>query len=361
VPLFGHSLLDRLKNDPSVDMLGRIGALILLFEVGLESTVTQMLRVGMSSLLVATIGVIGPFILGYGVAAWLLPGSSAYEHAFIGTVLCATSVGITARVFKDLGKVQTPEARIVLGAAVIDDVLGLLVLAVVAAVATAADKGKALSGIEIGVTVAKAVVFVVGAIAAGMLLSPRLFRLAARLRARGVLVAVGLSFCFVLAWLSDEVGLAPIVGAFAAGLVLEEVHSREFTDRGERALDQLIEPISHFLVPIFFVLMGVRTDLFALAKPQILGLAIAITLAAIVGKQICGLAVLEKGVDRVFVGLAMIPRGEVGLVVASIGQELTVRGKRMIDSATFSAVVIMVMVTTLLTPPLLKWRSRRTG
>src|SRR5207253_9272418 len=149
VPLFGHSLLDRLKSDPSVDMLGRIGALILLFEVGLESTVTQMLRVGMSSLLVATIGVIGPFILGYGVAAWLLPGSSAYEHAFIATVLCATSVGITARVFKDLGRVQTPEARIVLGAAVIDDVLGLLVLAVVAAVATAADRGHELSAAAI--------------------------------------------------------------------------------------------------------------------------------------------------------------------------------------------------------------------
>jgi len=315
----------------------------------------------LSSLLVAAIGVIGPFILGYGVAAWLLPGSSAYEHAFIGTVLCATSVGITARVFKDIGRVQTPEARIVLGAAVIDDVLGLLVLAVVAAIATAADKGKALSGIEIGVTVTKAVAFVAFAIALGRLLSPRLFRIAARLRARGVLVAVGLSFCFVLAWLSDQVGLAPIVGAFAAGLVLEEVHSREFTGRGERALDQLIEPISHFLVPIFFVLMGVRTDLFALAKPQILGLAAAITVAAIVGKQICGLAVLEKGLDRVFVGLGMIPRGEVGLVVASIGQQLSVRGEPMIDSATFSAVVIMVMVTTLLTPPLLKWRSRRTG
>ena len=361
VPLFGHSLMERLKTDPTLDMLGRIGALILLFEVGLESTVAQMLRVGLSSLLVATIGVIGPFILGYGVAAWLLPGSSAYEHAFIGTVLCATSVGITARVFKDLGKVQTPEARIVLGAAVIDDVLGLLVLAVVAAIATAADEGQALSGVGIGVTVAKAVVFVVGAIAAGMLLSPRLFRLAAKLRARGVLVAVGLAFCFVLAWLADEVGLAPIVGAFAAGLVLEEVHSREFTGRGERALDQLIEPISHFLVPIFFVLMGVRTDLIALAQPHILGLAAAITLAAIVGKQICGLAVLEKGLDRVFVGLAMIPRGEVGLVVASIGQQLSVRGEPMIDAATFSAVVIMVMVTTLLTPPLLKWRSRRTG
>src|SRR6266851_1852250 len=324
VPLFGHSLMERLKSDPTLDMLGRIGALILLFEVGLESTVAQMLRVGVSSLLVATVGVIGPFILGYGVAQWLLPGSSAYEHAFLGTVLCATSVGITARVFKDLGRVQTPEARIVLGAAVIDDVLGLLVLAVVAAVATAADRGKALPGIEIGVTVSKAVVFVVGAIALGRLLSPRLFRIAAR-------------------------------------LVLEEVHSREFTGRGERALDQLIEPIAHFLVPIFFVLMGVRTDLFALAKPQLLGLAAALTLAAIVGKQICGLAVLEKGVDRVFVGLGMIPRGEVGLVVASIGQGLTVRGEPMIDSATFSAVVIMVMVTTLLTPPLLKWRSRRTG
>jgi Kef-type K+ transport system membrane component KefB len=360
-PLFGRSLMERLKSDPTLDMLARIGALILLFEVGLESTVAQMLRVGMSSLLVATIGVIGPFILGYGVAAWLLPGSSAYEHAFIGTVLCATSVGITARVFKDLGKVQTPEARIVLGAAVIDDVLGLLVLAVVVAIASAADKGQALSGIAIGITIAKAVVFVVGAIVVGRLLSPRLFRLAARLRARGVLVAVGLSFCFVLAWLSDEVGLAPIVGAFAAGLVLEDVHSREFTGRGERALDQLIEPISYFLVPIFFVLMGARTDLFALANPQVLGLAAAITVAALAGKQICGLAVLEKGLDRVFVGLGMIPRGEVGLVVASIGQQLSVHGQPMIDSATFSAVVIMVMVTTLLTPPLLKWRSRRTA
>jgi len=359
VPLFGHSLMERLKSDPTLDMLARIGALILLFEVGLESTVAQMLRVGMSSLLVATIGVIGPFILGYGVAAWLVPGSSAYEHAFIGTVLCATSVGITARVFKDLGKVQAPEARIVLGAAVIDDVLGLLVLAVVVAIATAADKGQALSGIAIGITIAKAVMFVVGAIVVGRLLSPRLFRLAARLRARGVLVAVGLSFCFVLAWLSDEVGLAPIVGAFAAGLVLEDVHSREFTGRGERALDQLIEPISYFLVPIFFVLMGARTDLFALANPQILGLAAAITVAALAGKQICGLAVLEKGLDRVFVGLGMIPRGEVGLVVASIGQQLSVHGQPMIDSATFSAVVIMVMVTTLLTPPLLKWRARR--
>jgi Kef-type K+ transport system membrane component KefB len=359
VPLFGASVLERLKHDPNLDMLGRIGALILLFEVGLESTVAQMLRTGLSSLLVATVGVIGPFILGFGVTLWLLPASSGYEHAFVATVLCATSVGITARVFKDLGRVQTQEAQIVLGAAVIDDVLGLLVLAVVAAVATAADRGKELSTAAIAISVTKAILFVIGAIAAGVLLSQRLFRLAARLRARGVLVAVGLSFCFVLSWLADEVGLAPIVGAFAAGLVLEEVHSKAFTGRGERPLDQLIEPIAFFLVPIFFVLMGVRTDLRALSQLPILGLAGALTAAAIVGKQICGLAVLEKGVDRVFIGLGMIPRGEVGLVVASIGQEMTVRGEPMIDTGTFSAVVIMVMVTTLITPPLLKWRSAR--
>jgi Kef-type K+ transport system membrane component KefB len=359
VPLFGAAALDRLKHDPTLDMLGRIGALILLFEVGLESTVAQMLRTGLSSLLVAAVGVIGPFVLGFGVASWLLPASSVYEHAFVATVLCATSVGITARVFKDLGRVQTPEARIVLGAAVIDDVLGLLVLAVVVAVATAADRGRELSGAEIGMSVGKAVVFVIGAIVAGVLLSRRLFQVAGRLRARGVLVAVGLSFCFVLSWLADEVGLAPIVGAFAAGLVLEEIHSRAFTARGERPLDQLIEPISHFLVPIFFVLMGVRTDLRALSQIQILGLAGALTVVAILGKQICGLAVLEKGLDRVFVGLGMIPRGEVGLVVASIGQGISVRGEPMIDTGTFSAVVIMVMVTTLITPPLLKWRSAR--
>ena len=358
VPLFGRPLMEQMKSDPTLDMLGRIGALILLFEVGLESTVGQMLRVGLSSLLVATIGVVGPFLLGYAVGVWLLPASSIYEHAFLGTVLCATSVGITARVFKDLGRVQTQEARIVLGAAVIDDVLGLLVLAAVAAMVTAADQGKTLSGAVIGVTVVKAVAFVALAIALGKQLSPRLFSSAARLRASGVLVAVGLAFCFVLSWLADLVGLASIVGAFAAGLVLEEAHSGAFTVRGERALDQLVEPISHFLVPIFFVLMGARTDLPALFKPPILGLAGALTVAAIVGKQICGLGVVEKGLDRVFIGLGMIPRGEVGLVVASIGQQLSVRGEPMIDSATFSACVIMVMITTLLTPPLLKWRSR---
>jgi Kef-type K+ transport system membrane component KefB len=205
--------------------------------------------------------------------------------------------------------------------------------------------------------VAKAAAFLVGAILLGVLFAPRLFRLAARIRARGVLLASGLAFCFVLSWVADAVGLAPIVGAFAAGLVLEEATFLDFTGRGELGLATLIEPVSYFLVPIFFVLMGMRTDLSAFLRPQILGIAAALTAAAIVGKQICGVAVLERGVDRIFVGLGMIPRGEVGLVIASIGQGIRVHGEPMIDGATFSAVVIMVIVTTLITPPLLKWRG----
>jgi Kef-type K+ transport system membrane component KefB len=359
VAFLGVDFLGAMKQDPVLDVLGGIGALILLFEVGVHSTIAQMLRVGASAFLVATVGVVVPFALGFGVSRWLLPAASPYADAFLGATLCATSVGITARVFKDADLLHTVEARIVLGAAVIDDVLGLLVLAVVTATASAADLGQHLSAWEVSLGAGKATGFLVGGTILGVVLSPRLFRFAFRLRARGALLAAGLSLCFVLAWLSAAVGLSPIVGAFAAGLVLEDAHFRDFKARGEAGLTELLDPVSQFLVPVFFVLMGARTDLRALAHADILGLTFALTAAAIVGKQVCGLAVVDKGVDRIFVGLAMIPRGEVGLVVAGIGQGIRVHGEPMIDAATFSAVVIMVVVTTVATPPLLKWRSSR--
>jgi Kef-type K+ transport system membrane component KefB len=359
VAFLGVDFLTAMKQDPVLDVLGGIGALILLFEVGVHSSVGQMLRVGASAFLVATVGVIVPFALGFGVSRWLLPAASPYADAFLGATLCATSVGITARVFKDAGLLNTVEARIVLGAAVIDDVLGLLVLAVVTATASAADLGQHLSAWEVGLGAGKATGFLVGGTILGVLLSPRLFRFAFLLRARGALLAAALCLCFVLAWLSAAVGLSPIVGAFAAGLVLEDAHFRDFKARGEAGLTDLLDPVSQFLVPVFFVLMGARTDLRALAHADILGLTFALTAAAIAGKQVCGLAVVDKGVDRVFVGLAMIPRGEVGLVVAGIGQGIRVHGEPMIDAGTFSAVVIMVVVTTVATPPLLKWRSSR--
>ena len=357
--LFGFARLDHLWIDPAIDMLARLGVLVLLFEVGLESTVGQMLKVGLPSLIVATLGVITPFALGWGVGAWLLPGHSVYVHAFLGATLCATSVGITARVLKDLGRLQTREARIILGAAVLDDVMGLVVLAVVTGMIGAVDRGGSFSFASVAAIVVKATVFLFVSLFLGVRLSPRLFHLASQLHARGVLLALGLALCFLFSWLSDVVGLAPIVGAFAAGLMLEAVHYREFVDRGEHSLEELIRPISGFLAPIFFVLMGLRTDLRSFAGPGVLGLAGALILAAILGKQACSLGVWGRGVDRLTVGLGMIPRGEVGLIFANIGVGLTLGGVPILDRGTYSAVVVMVIVTTLVTPIALKLSLER--
>lgn len=359
--LVGYDGLEVIKHNAGIEMLSGLGVILLLFEVGLESTVGAMLKVGWSSLLVAVVGVIVPFGLGWGVGAWLLPHASVYVHVFLGATLTATSVGITARVFKDLDVAQTSEARIILGAAVIDDVLGLVILAIVAGIIAAADQGGTMSLWAIGGTLAKALGFLVGALVLGVILAPKALGLASRLRTRGVLLAAGLSFCFVLSWLASTIGLAPIVGAFSAGLILESVHYRDFTDRGEHSLEELVRPITAFLVPVFFVLMGMRTDLRAFAQPGVAGLAAGLTVAAIIGKQLAGIGVLTKGIDRVMVGLGMMPRGEVGLIFANIGVALTVAGERIISSETFAAVVVMVVITTLLTPPALRWRLARTG
>lgn len=359
IGLLGPQFFEPFKTDPMLDMLARIGVLVLLFEVGLESTVGQMMRVGLPAFLVATLGVVMPFCLGWIVGALLLPGHSAYVHAFLGATLTATSVGITARVLQDLGRSRSPEARIILGAAVIDDVLGLVILAVVSGVIVAANTGTTMSVVAVTAIIAKAAAFLTLALVLGVLFSRRLFRLASRLKARGVLLAVGLSFCFLLAWASNAIGLAPIVGAFAAGLILEDVHYRDFVDRGEHSLDELIQPISAFLVPLFFVIMGMRTDLRSFADLGVLGLAAALTVAAIIGKQACSIGAIGRGLDGISIGIGMIPRGEVGLIFANIGLALTVAGERIIDSSTYSAVVVMVIATTMVTPPLLKWSLSR--
>jgi Kef-type K+ transport system membrane component KefB len=189
--------------------------------------------------------------------------------------------------------------------------------------------------------------------------SRKLFSLASRLQAKGVLLAAGLSFCFLLSWLAGVVGLASIVGAFAAGLILEDAHYRDFKGKGEHSMEELIHPISLFLVPIFFVLMGMRTDLSSFLTPGVIGLAAALTVAAIIGKQACSLGVRGKGIDRLSVGIGMIPRGEVGLIFANIGLGLTLAGERIITPAIYSAVIVMVIVTTLVTPPALKWSLTR--
>ncbi|WP_248355743.1 cation:proton antiporter [Anaeromyxobacter oryzae] len=357
--LAGIGALEGIQADPAVDVLAKLGVLLLLFEVGLESTVRDMLRVGLSSLLVAVIGVLVPFGLGWGAGAVLIPGAGPYVHAFLGATLSATSVGITARVLQDLGRSRGPEARVILGAAVIDDVLGLVILAVVSGAVVAADAGRSVSTGAVIAIVAKASLFLVGALVLGVKLSPRMFRVASRLQTRGVLLAVGLAFCFTLSWLSGAIGLAPIVGAFAAGLVLEDVHYKDFVDRGEHGLEDLIRPIGSFLVPIFFVLMGMKTDLRAFGDPRVLGLAGALTVAAIVGKQACGAGVVGRGIDRLTVGLGMIPRGEVGLIFANMGLSLKLGGRPLLGADAYSAIVIVVVVTTLVTPPALRFSLAR--
>ncbi|HTY62431.1 MAG TPA: cation:proton antiporter [Acidobacteriota bacterium] len=361
------SFLEPLRATPvqgywaiAIDSLSRIGVIILLFEVGLESTVKGMLKVGGSSFLVAVLGVIAPFILGYW-ASWIFiahlpaalagrvaPGfSTHYVHLYVGAVLCATSVGITARVFKDLGRLKMKEAQIILGAAVIDDVLGLIVLAVVSGIVSAAEFGQPMAVGTVIRLILVALLFLGGTLIAGSFLIPRLMKQLSRLRTGGMMLISALGFCFALAYLADLTGLAPIVGAFAAGLLLEDVHFRGFNE--DIQIEDLIKPVSTFLVPVFFVLMGIQVRLESFANVPVLGLAAGLTIAAVAGKQICGFGVLEKNLDRLSVGVGMIPRGEVGLILASIGKNLKV-----VDDATFSAVVIMIIVTTLIAPPLLK-------
>ncbi len=345
------------------EALAGIGVILLLFEVGLESSVDELLQVGASATLVAVVGVIVPFGFGFWVSGWLLPAASVYTHAFIGATLCATSVGITARVLKDLGKLERPEAKVILGAAVIDDVLALIVLAVVQGVIIAADSGVG-TGFEPSAVLwisAKAFGFLAVALVFGRKVAPYLFRFGARLKLEGMLLTLALVFCFGLAWLSAVAGLAPIVGAFAAGLVIDGAgFSRYFNEDGEEtSLEDLLLPVSRFFVPLFFVLMGTKVKLAALYDPEVLALAAALTIVAILGKQACGLAVRGKGMSRLVVGLGMVPRGEVGLIFAMIGAGLTLGGERIIDAKTYGAIVIMVMATTMITPVTLRWALAR--
>jgi len=360
LPLVGVTAFEPFKHSLTLEVLAEIGIIILLFDIGLGMSIAEMTQVGVMSFLVAAFGVIAPFFFGWGVSAWLMPDKSIYVHVFIGATLTATSVGITARVLKDIGKEATTEARIILGAAVIDDIIGLLILAGVVGIITAAAGGGSGAG-SIVVIIVKALAFVVGALVIGRFVTPRIFYIGSKMQVKGMLLSIALMVCFGLAYAANLIGLAPIVGAFAAGLILDRVHYKEYLDRGEHDIGELISPIATFLVPIFFVRMGMLVDLRSFGQTEILIFAAILTVAAVLGKQACSLAVLRRPVDRLSIGLGMIPRGEVGLIFAGIGSKLALEGSPIITPEIFSAIVIMVMATTLVTPPLLKWSLLRSG
>ncbi len=355
--LVGIDTFHFLRQDLVLEILSELGVILLLFEVGLHTTIPDMLRVGGSAFLVAILGVVVPFFLGWGVGAYFIPQAESLVHVYLGATLTATSVGITARVLIDLKRVTTDEAKIVLGAAVIDDVLGLMVLATVGGVIAAAETGDELALSGLAQVLGLSSGFLLVSVTLGRMVVPYYFRLVSMLRSEGILLATSLVMCFGFASLAGMAGLAPIVGAFTAGLILEPVHYQELSARHDDvSIEELISPLVNFLVPIFFVTMGSRVNLLDFTRGDILTFALVLTLAAIAGKQVCGLGVLKKGVDRIAVGFGMIPRGEVGLIFASIGASLMLHGKPVVDSATYGAVVIMVVLTTLVTPPLIKWR-----
>lgn len=359
-PLLGAGGIRFVLTDPTLRVLAEIGVLILLFDVGLEVDVRALLRVGWSSLLVALIGLAAPLLLGWAAAAWLLPDRPALVHVFVGACLSATSVGITARVLRDLGVTERRESRIILGAAIIDDVLGLVLLAVVTgAVAAAAGDEPALSPLGAAGMLARAVGFLAVTVGAGHLVSPAVVRLAARTGQHGILLVFGLALCFCLAFVAELVGLAGIIGAFAAGVMLDPYGQGVRTREEEATLSELIHPLSSLFVPLFFILIGLQVDLAGLIRPDSLGLGLALVVGAVAGKLAAAVGVLDRQVDRLAVGIGMVPRGEVGLVFAGIGSHAMLGGSPLLSPSTFSAVVLMVIVTTLLGPIGLRWAFGR--
>ncbi len=359
LPLLGLNFMQAVRSDPMLAALAELGVIILMFEVGLESTVRQLLQVGWNALRVALLGVIVPFVLGFWGLRFMFPDLSIWVAVFLGATLCATSVGITARVLKDMGKLQSAEGRIILGAAVVDDVLGLIVLAVVIALIGSAASGAATGSASLGSEIAwiflKAFGFLIFGIIAGVLLSRHLYRWAAKLKFSGMLLTLSLTICFAFSYLAHTFGLSPIVGAFTAGLILEPEHSYGFLDHEEHSLEHLVLPISTLLVPIFFLRIGMQVDLASLFSLPTLVFGGVLTAAAIAGKMACAGGVLSgpEPVDRWSVALGMIPRGEVGLIFASLGAGIQIHGKPLLDPGSYAGIILMVFLTTAVTPAVL--------
>jgi len=332
-----------------IRVLAELGVILLLFEVGLETDLAALFKVGGAAAAVAVVGVVLPFVLGY--AYWsAVPhpvmgdgGDLGTVAIFVGATLTATSVGITARVLGDLGQMETPEARIILGAAVLDDIIGLVILSVVSGVA--AGGPISLSGVL--VTFGIAIGFLVAVVVAGNFVMPRVVDRVTRMRARGIVVALSLAFALALAAFAAKAGSALIIGAFAAGLVMKgTAHSH--------TVETQIRPVAAVLAPIFFVNVGAAADI-TLLDPRAPGasglllIAALMTLIAIGAKLAAGWAAPWLPFRRLAVGVGMVPRGEVGLIFADVGRQAGLLGE-----GTFNAVLLMVMATTFLAPLWLK-------
>ncbi len=335
----------------AVDVFSRYGVIFLLFLVGLDTSIDEMRKVGPDSGRVAIVGVLLPFLLGLLAAALLIEDVQFHTSLFLAATLVATSVGITATVLREMNMQQSETARIILGAAVFDDVLGLLMLAIVSGIVVTGS----VDLLNIAMIVVMATLFLVAAVYLGPFFLRFIVRLFRRLDLVEAKMFVSYLFVMVLAWMANLSGLATIIGAFTAGLILHDAYFDSWNDDRECpiCIKDLIMPLEVILVPIFFVLMGIQVKLETFLQPEVMLLAAGLLVAAIVGKVVSGFGAFGDS-NRLTIGVGMMPRGEVGLIFAAIGKSLGV-----LDDALFSAVVLMVVVTTLLSPPLLKYCLRR--
>jgi len=338
--VLGPSALGLVPLSEGVFLLSAIGVVLLLFEVGLATNLDELIRVGGPALAVALVGMILPFAGGYAVTAAL--GYETLTAIFVGAALTATSIGITARVLSELGALKTREGQIILGAAVVDDVLGLIILAIVGKVAES-------GALEVGATLRSAAVsilFLIAAVVVGLPLARRLVGVVGNSNVRGILVASSVAFALLVAWAAKKADSAPIVGAFAAGTALARTNRRH-------DIEEALRPVVDLFAPIFFVFVGAQVDV-RLLNPAVaenrpaLGLGIALAAVGFAGKFLAGFCAWGR-IRRPFIGAGMVPRGEVGLIFASLGLATKALPERV-----FVAVLVAVFATTFVAPPLLK-------
>jgi len=378
---FGFSLIDDIRGNDIIAFAASLGALLLLFSIGLESNIKEMRQVGLRAAGVAAVGVVLPFVLGAFVLGPLFySDASTNAHLFLGAALVATSVGIVASVFRSLGINRTRAAQTVLGAAVIDDVLGLIVLAVVSALAS----GESVTMTGIIVIVAKSFGFLGGAVIIGQRLAPVMSRLLKTVHTGiGMKIGLALAFALVFGYFAELFGLEPIIGAFAAGLILDAVHfdsfadpdvvhdlrQLEFADKQDRErvlrvinkhkhshVEDLINIIGLVFIPIFFVYTGLQIDFGSLLQPQLYVIAVVISLLAITAKFVSGVCAEGSWTEKALVGVSMVPRGEVGLIFAATGRSLGV-----LSDELFSVIILVVIITTFIAPPAIKVLAEKLG
>ncbi len=339
--LLGPSLFRILDPaDPVLAALGELGVLVLLLQIGLHTDLKSILRVGPAATGVGLAGVVVPF--GLGLLVTRLLGFTGLVPLVCAAALTATSIGISARVLADVGKLRTTEGNVVLGAAVLDDVIGLIVLSIISGMVG----GAALSLAGIAKTTAVAVGFIVAAILVGGVVVPPFIRLVARLRLVWALGAMALALALVMAGIAGWAGSATIIGAFAAGLVLHGTPQR-------KEIEEATSTLGHFFVPIFFAVVGAAVDVPSLVQGRGLLVGAALIVVGVFGKFVAGFVPFRLKADHTLIGVAMIPRGEVGLIFAQLGKSSGV-----LDAGLFSAVLLMVIVTTFIAPPWLSFLTR---